>query len=383
MNVGRPYTPQPQSGWSRRASSNARLNATPSTVPVEYELSPLADLQWHGTVAWAEQHGRCEVALHGVGDPATRRVCYFACGLQHASGALCETLAPGVAEIARTAGEAGLRMLCQVHHHPSCVQQRSQRGAPRFFLSGTDIELLDALARDLASGVMRLEPGHHRTAVALRAGEHTQLQVSGRRFELAIEPGSRLVLSGGEVETMRGTAEVFVAVTGSDGNLHGKVLRSEICQDCGAPVERWLHPLELRVTDNFDDRYLAPAFDAAAWAAELDEKVQRYLYYSYWGAPARQRAARPARQERGALPASSARTRSHSPTGDSEAIGVEMNRLLDVLAATAVHGADGRAASALEELRALAEDLAARATPAGRRNEHEGCRGGDGHGCDR
>lgn len=383
MKTAGGYTSQAQSGWSSWVGSARRLNATQSSEPVVYELSPLADLQWHHTVEWAEQHGRCEVALHGVGDPATRRVHYFACGLQRACGALCETLAPGVEAIARAAGEAGLRMLCQVHHHPSYVQRRSPGGTPRFFLSGTDIELLDALARDLASGVMRVEPTYQRGSVAVRTGERTHLQLDGRRFELAIEPETRLVLSGGKVETMRGVAEVFVAVTGSDGNLHGKVLRSEICQDCGAPVERWLHPLELHITDSFDEQYLATAFDAGAWAEELDEKVRRYVYYSRSGAAARQRPAKAARQQPRALPAGTAtHTRSNSAPGGTQAISAEMTRWLDVLAETAADGADDRAANALEELRALAEDLAARTARSRCTEGHYAHAGGDEHGYD-
>ncbi len=376
MNVTRAYSDGVQSGWTR-GSGAGRLDAVASEEPIRYELSPLAHLQWHATVEWGEQHGGCEVALHGVGDPATRRVCYFACGRQLASRALCQTLPLGIDEIARDAAAANLRMLCQVHHHPSSVQQRADRVPPRFFLSGTDINLLGALARDLASGVMLFEPVHHPEPVALRAGEHMRLRAAGRRFELAVEPGTRLVISGGELESLRGVAEVFVAVTGSDGNLHGKVLRTEVCRECGKQVERSLHPLELSVTDNFAPHYLGRAFDAEAWAAELDEKVQRYCHSSAARTPKRTTWWR--HSNRHAQPATRTPVRAVTVRQAPDDVGDRLTRWLDVLE-SAVDGGDDRVASALDELRALTEDVAALAAPPG---VHAVVEGGDHHDRDR
>jgi len=360
MNVTRAYSDGVQSGWTR-GSSAGRLDTVTSEEPIRYELSPLAHLQWRAAVDWAEEHGGTEVALHGVGDPATRRVCYFACGRQLASGALCETLPSGIDAIARDAAAANLRMLCQVHHHPSSVQHRADRVPPRFFLSSTDINLLGALARDLASGVMLFEPVHRPESVALRAGEHMQLRAAGRRFELTVEPGTRLLISGGELESLRGVAEVFVAVTGSDGELHGKVLRSEVCPDCGKQIGRSLHPLELSVTGNFAPQYLGRAFDAEAWAAELDEKVQRYWYSSAARTPKRTTWWR--RSSRHAQPATRAPTRAVTGRKAADDVGDRLTRCLDVLE-SAVDGGDDRVASALDELRALTEDVAALGAPA-------------------
>ncbi|HDP89002.1 MAG TPA: hypothetical protein ENN42_03470 [Thioalkalivibrio sp.] len=363
MNVTWPYNADyAQSGWTRGTTTTTRLDAVRSEEAIRYELSPLAHLQWRGAVEWAEAHGAIEVALHGVGDPATRRLCYFACGRQRASAGLCETLPSGIDEIARDAAAANLRMLCQVHHHPRSVQHRSDRIPPRFFLSGTDMNLLGALARDLASGVMLFEPTHRRGSMALRAGAHMQLRADGRRFELAVEPGTRLIISGGEREALRGIAEVFVAVTGSDGELHGKVLRSEVCSDCGNQIERSLHPLELEVTANFDARYLGRAFDPEAWAEELDEKVQRYCY-------ATPRAARRTtrtnwwRPGTRTTPAAQVPACRSEPSSQGDDVGGRLIRWLDVLEG-AVDDSDDRVTSALAELRSLAEDVAAlAATP--------------------
>lgn len=376
MTVTRSGSTRTPSTWTGASRSAARLDAARSDEPICYQLSPLAELQWRATVDWAELHGGCEVALHGVGDPATRRVCYFACGRQRVSGALCETLPDGVAEIAQAAASADLRMLCQVHHHPASVQRRTQQGAVRFFLSGTDLDLLAALARDLASGVLLFEPAWRRGSVTLRTGERTELRTDGRRFELALEPGTRLTIAGAELESLRAVAEVFVAVTGSDGSLHGRALRTEICQDCGGQIKRSLHPLSLRVTADFGEQHLAAAFDARAWTEELDEKVQRYRYYSSSKAP--RRGSWFGRPTRHAPPATG--TSTYAEPHAVHALSAEMTRWLDVLEDSAADGADARVTGALDELRSLAEDLAAltgvRATGPG----HTSRTGGDGDG---
>ncbi len=379
MNVTWPYNSSgTRSGWTRTTGGSGCIDAIRSEEAIHYELSPLAHLQWHATVDWAEEHGRCEVALHGVGDPATRRVCYFACGRQRVSGAFCETLASGVDEIARAAAAAGLRMLGQVHHHPSSIQHRAADVPPRFFLSSTDMILLEALARDLTSGVMLFEPAYRAGSVVLRAGGRTQLQAEDRRFELAVGPGTRLMISGAEMESLRAVAQVFVAVTGSDGNLHGKVLQTEVCAECGTQTRRSLHPLNLRVTGNFEPQYLGRAFDAQAWAEELDEQVRRYHYRSGTRAPRHGgRWGRPAAPAR-AVARKTARTSARPQAADG--IGERLTQSLEMLESV-VDSADDRVAGALEELRALAEDVAAltAAAPAGR--EPAAADGGDELGC--
>ncbi|MGC9318817.1 MAG: hypothetical protein ACP5KN_12370 [Armatimonadota bacterium] len=260
-------------------------DAERSDEPVHYDLCPLADAQWRATVEWARAHGNCEVALHAVGDPDTRSIISLVCGEQDVSSGSCSTRPEGVAHVARQAAADRLRVLGQVHHHPMqarvCAAQWNPDAA--FFLSVTDYRLLEQLSSDLGSAVVQFQRVARRGPLLMRAGEAPELTVNGRRFRLRVQTGAELALTGVHVEGVLPTTHVFVAVTGSDGLLHGEVLRAELCEQCLRVARRSLHPLELRPTSEaVPAGFGASSFDRAAWYEILERRVTRTWGAGYW-----------------------------------------------------------------------------------------------------
>ncbi|MEA3401168.1 MAG: hypothetical protein U9R79_08005 [Armatimonadota bacterium] len=271
----------------KRSRSQGRSHDLPdaarSEEPVIYRLSPLADAQWRATFDWANHNGRCEVALHAVGDPSTRTILYLACGEQDVSSAICSTRPQGVAEVARQAATDKLRVLGQAHHHPMTARMCEEQWDPhaRFFLSRTDYVLLDQLSTDLSSGVAQFERVSRQGPMLMRAGQAPELTIGGRRFRLKVEAGTEITSAGMTAEGVRPVTHVFVAVTGSDGLLHGEALRTELCSLCFQTTRRSLHPLELRTqSDGLPSQYAAAAFDRSAWEALLDRRVRRAAYWT-------------------------------------------------------------------------------------------------------
>lgn len=241
--------------------------------PVAYRISPLADLQWRAAIEWA---GHYEVALHGVGDPAARTLLYFACGEQDVSTGMCETSSQGIAQIASRASEDGLRVLCQVHHHPFAARNAADEWDPdaRFSLSSVDYHLLDQLSADLLSDVLEIEEIFRSASVTLRISDATELQMGGQRYSVMDQGSAEMTICNAELKSFRGVGDVFVGVTASDGLIHGKVLRTRICGDCAQPVRRTLHPLLIEI----DGTDLAPAYQKEAfvpddWEQVLDDAV--------------------------------------------------------------------------------------------------------------
>jgi hypothetical protein len=254
-----------------------------SDEPIVYRLSPRAEMQWRESLEWANRHGSCELALHGVGDPATRTVMYFACGEQEVSSASCETSPEGIAKIALQAANDELCVLCQVHHHPFAARRADDEWDPdaRFGLSGVDYDLIEQLATDLLSEVLESHNSYVRMPVTLRVSDDTELRMNGNRFSIMDEGSAEVTFSNVELQSSRSVGDVFVAVTASDGLPHGKALRTEICDWCGKAVRKTLHPLELKLDGtDLPDVYQADAFDADRWWETLDDVIERYWIVS-------------------------------------------------------------------------------------------------------
>lgn len=256
-------------GSWRRALADAESDPE----PVVYRLSPLADLQWRAAIEWAGQY---EVALHGIGDPTERTLRYFACGEQDVSTGMCETSAQGIAQIASRAADEGLNVLCQVHHHPFAARRSEETWDPdaTFSLSAVDYRLLEQLSSDILSDVLEFEETFRNGSVVLRISDATELEMGGQRYSLMDQGSAEVTICDAQMKRFRGVGDVFVGVTGSDGLIHGKVLRTEICSDCTKPVRRTMHPLQIEIYGtNLPEQYQEDAFVPEDWEQLLDDRV--------------------------------------------------------------------------------------------------------------